>query len=241
MAVTFPSLDAVTVIQLKQRLEEVHGIPVSFQRLIFSGRELTADDSLILSYGMEDGSMVHLLLRQNNVPAGPSGGAPVAPAVDSEGMGWFNGVNIPIQPAADGVGVTEEEAERLVKTVRLSRAIKFVSMISVLCLLILCMKAAPAWMVACVFWLVGWYGAHHFHAQLLLSLFAYIALSVGGRIYFVVTQPSTPEGYVLFALGTVLDLYLGRLTASMYRLCWRLTRGERQDLMSISRPSFQPY
>ena len=235
MSVSFASLDGVTVAELKRRLEETHSIPVSFQRLIFSGRELTADEEAVASYGMEDGGMVHLLLRQNQVPAGAPAASPVAGGVgvDSEGMGFFNGLNIPVQPAGDGAGINEEDAERLVQTVRLSRAIKFLALISVLGLMIVAVKAPP-FMAGAVFGLAGYYGAHHYQPRLLLCFFVYIATSVAARLYIILST-AVVEYYVVFSFGILLDLYLARLAATLYKLCTHLTPADRHELIMLSR------
>lgn len=58
---------APTVLTLKQALEDEQNIPVSFQRLIFGGKELV-DEMPISTYNITDGSAVHVVLKQNQLP-----------------------------------------------------------------------------------------------------------------------------------------------------------------------------
>lgn len=52
------------IIDLKETIQGVEGIPVDQQRLIFSGRQL--DDKLTLAdYGIDSGATLHLVLRQS--------------------------------------------------------------------------------------------------------------------------------------------------------------------------------
>eukprot|EP00041_Stephanoeca_diplocostata_P039764 m.1637731 g.1637731 ORF g.1637731 m.1637731 type:complete len:79 (-) comp26123_c0_seq1:104-340(-) len=50
-----------TVRRIKERVEEKQGIPPEQQRLIFGGKQM-ADDKDITSYGINGGSVLHLVL-----------------------------------------------------------------------------------------------------------------------------------------------------------------------------------
>ncbi|XP_033211376.1 NEDD8-like isoform X2 [Belonocnema kinseyi] len=49
------------VSRIKERVEEKEGIPPTQQRLIFSGKQM-ADEKTILDYKIEGGSVLHLVL-----------------------------------------------------------------------------------------------------------------------------------------------------------------------------------
>lgn len=56
--------EGVTPVEaIKRQVERINGVPPTFQRLIYAGREL-ADDRPISSYGLDEGSIVHIVLRQ---------------------------------------------------------------------------------------------------------------------------------------------------------------------------------
>jgi hypothetical protein len=50
-----------TVARIKERVEEKEGIPPAQQRLIYAGKQMT-DDKTAADFGMEGGSVVHLVL-----------------------------------------------------------------------------------------------------------------------------------------------------------------------------------
>jgi ubiquitin-like protein Nedd8 len=49
------------VARIKERVEEKEGIPPPQQRLIFGGKQMT-DDRVAVEYGIEGGSVLHLVL-----------------------------------------------------------------------------------------------------------------------------------------------------------------------------------
>ncbi|KAI9203823.1 ubiquitin [Polychytrium aggregatum] len=50
-----------TIGRIKERVEEKEGIPPAQQRLIFGGKQM-ADDRSVVSYNVEAGSVLHLVL-----------------------------------------------------------------------------------------------------------------------------------------------------------------------------------
>lgn len=60
-----------TVLDLKQKIEALDGIPVLQQRLIFEGRELN-DNFLLSHYGIQNDALIYLYLRLRG--GGCSGG-----------------------------------------------------------------------------------------------------------------------------------------------------------------------
>ena len=243
MPLTFSSLSGVTVLDIKRRAEEVHQIPVSFQRLIFSGRELV-DGELATSYGMDDGSMLHLLLRQASVPqpvsdaaAVDASGQPIALPVGADGHAMFNGVAIPIQPAVDPYAASDEDTTRLNATMQLSRIIKILALIDFLWLVLLA-NAQPLLLAGGVLALAGFWGAHSYNKHMIGVFSLYLVGSIALRIYFMVSQPST-EFRILLTLGSLVDLYLLRVVGVFYRLCARLSPSEKAELQMLNRPNFQ--
>ena len=244
MPLTFPSLSGVTVLDIKRRAEDVHQIPVSFQRLIFSGRELV-DTELATAYGMDDGSMLHLLLRQANVPqpvADPAGavdanGQPIPPSIGADGQAMFNGVAIPIQPPLDPYAISDEDTARLTATMQLSRIIKILALIDFLWLFLLA-NAEPLLLAGGVLALAGCWGAHSYNKHMIAVFSLYLVGSIAVRIYIMATQNS-PQLYVLLALGSLIDLYLLRVVGVFYRLCSRLSPSEKVELQMLNRPNLQ--
>ncbi|KAJ5072470.1 nedd8 [Anaeramoeba ignava] len=59
VAITVEPTD--TVLKVKERVEEVQGIPVPQQRVVFSGNVLK-DDKTLEEIGLKHGSVVHLVL-----------------------------------------------------------------------------------------------------------------------------------------------------------------------------------
>ncbi|MFH4981325.1 hypothetical protein AB6A40_008034 [Gnathostoma spinigerum] len=60
---------------LRQAIHEVLGTPVDMQRLIFQGHGLTDNERSLKNYGIKDGLVVHMVVRQANMPP-PTPAAP---------------------------------------------------------------------------------------------------------------------------------------------------------------------
>ena len=244
MPLTFPTLSGVTVLDIKRRAEEVHQIPVSFQRLIFSGRELV-DNELATSYGMDDGSMLHLLLRQASVPqpvadaasAVDANGQPIAAPIGEDGQAIFNGVAIPIQPPADPYAASEEDTIRLTATMQLARIIKILALINFMWLVLLAGEN-PGLMACGVLALAGCWGAHSYNKHMIALYALYPVCSIALRIY-IMTQAASTELIVLLSLGLLFDLYVLRAVGVFYRLLTQLSPSEKADLQMLNRPNFQ--
>ena len=247
MPLTFSSLSGVSVLDIKRRAEEVHQIPVSFQRLIFSGRELV-DTELATAYGMDDGSMLHLLLRQATVPqpaqaeggvaaAVDANGQPIAAPIGADGQAIFNGVSIPIQPPIDPYSVSDEDSSRLTLTMQMSRVIKILALIDFLWLFVLA-NAEPMLLAFGVLALAGFWGAHSYNKHMIAVFSLYLVGSIALRIYIMANNHGNTQLYVLLTLGSLVDLYLLRAVGVFYRLCARLLPGERAELQMLNRPNF---
>ena len=101
---THVSLTADTVLDLKNKITDIHGVPRYQQRLIFGGEQL--DDSRHLaSYALHAGSTVHLVLRLRG------GGSCAAPTMQTADITETEGLKRKLSSMADawrrlGAGVT---------------------------------------------------------------------------------------------------------------------------------------
>ncbi|XP_059211529.1 uncharacterized protein LOC131990147 [Centropristis striata] len=76
--------ESVTVLQLKEKIQNLEGIPVDQQQLIFAGKQLE-DDALLVSYGIRHESTIHVVLRL--------GGFDLSVYRWHDGMGNKDGIN----------------------------------------------------------------------------------------------------------------------------------------------------
>jgi len=241
MSLSFPTLVGVSVVDIKQKLEQTNNIPVSFQRLIFGGREM-ADHELVTSYGMEDGAMVHLLLHRQNLPDGEH-----PPDTSHAEQMIFNGVSIPVAPVAggrdrlheandddNGMGILTADFHTRVM-IRSSRAIKIISLMDFIWVLVLATRIFPYFFAGSVLLVCGYAGAHYYRRDFIGAFLIYLICSLGFRIYVMVTLDDLTS-YVLVAMGILLDCWLLRLSMTFLRLIWTLTPVERQELLALSRP-----
>ena len=62
MSLAFQTDKSTTVAQLKSMIEDSEGTPPDQPRLVYAGRQLE-DDQPLSSYGIQDGSEIHMILR----------------------------------------------------------------------------------------------------------------------------------------------------------------------------------
>ncbi|KAJ7520057.1 hypothetical protein O6H91_20G065300 [Diphasiastrum complanatum] len=60
-------LSCDTIASIKLRIQAYKGFYVKQQRLVYGGRELTKDDSLIKDYGVSNGEILHLVIRLSSI------------------------------------------------------------------------------------------------------------------------------------------------------------------------------
>ena len=58
----FQTDKSTTVAQLKSMIQDSDGVPPEHQIMVYDGRQLE-DDQPLSSYGVQDGSEIHLILR----------------------------------------------------------------------------------------------------------------------------------------------------------------------------------
>lgn len=94
-----------TVLDIKNGMSDVHHIPSDFQRYIFAGKELL-DDELIVTYGVNDKSIIHILLRQNQTQQQNNNNQQQA-----QGQATYatnNIQNMPVAPIAEPVPMPQQ-------------------------------------------------------------------------------------------------------------------------------------
>lgn len=62
-------LPSDTIASLKMRIQTFHGLYNKRQRLVYEGRELARNDSLIKDYGVTNGKVLHLVIRRSDLQA----------------------------------------------------------------------------------------------------------------------------------------------------------------------------
>ncbi|PNY00097.1 putative phosphatidylinositol 4-kinase type 2-beta [Trifolium pratense] len=60
-------LESDSIASVKLRIQQCKGFVVKKQKLVFSGRELARNDTLIKEYGVTDGNVLHLVLRLSDI------------------------------------------------------------------------------------------------------------------------------------------------------------------------------
>lgn len=61
-SILVPILLRMTVLQAKEKIQDLEGIPVDQQRLVFASKQLE-DDKTLEYYGVQGNSTLHLVLR----------------------------------------------------------------------------------------------------------------------------------------------------------------------------------
>ena len=113
--------NSTTVLDLKTKVEQVHTIPASFQRLIFGGRELQDTTTLKECFIIHD-SVIHLLLRQNIIPS----------AIPGELNNNNNNNNIPVEVSP----FTHEQERNFHRIVNMVRFLKINCLMDFILLLV---------------------------------------------------------------------------------------------------------
>jgi len=134
-----------SVLDVKLNLEQQKDFPVAFQKLVFGGREIKDSENLA-RLGFEDGYTIHLLLKKNDVVTPPGGQAPQQNA-DQGGE----------QDVAVDISVVEDHT-RIHKLLNLSRAVKLVSIIDAMFLVLWSFSWWPFCTAVILAW-CGYYGA----------------------------------------------------------------------------------
>ena len=60
-------LESDSIASVKLRIQQCKGFVVKKQKLVFSGRELARNGTLIKEYGVTDGNVLHLVLRLSDL------------------------------------------------------------------------------------------------------------------------------------------------------------------------------
>ena len=235
MQVTVPTLDNWTILQLKERINEIHNIPVNFQRLIFGGRELQ-DNQLASACNIENESTIHLLLRQNSLVGRPE----VLAMLDANGQLINQRLPVPVDqngiplniPALNAPApLTIEQQSRLTQLFQYSRLIKMFSLTELIFLIILSMPL-PIFAIGIVFVIAGFYGATRYVRSYVSCYLVCIALSIGIRIWLFQDNQTVFSG-ILMVIGITMELYIGKIVMKFLKLLKNITPTERAELVSM--------
>ena len=60
-------LESDSIASVKLRIQTCKGFVVKKQKLVFGGRELARNDSLVKDYGVTNGKVLHLVLKLSNL------------------------------------------------------------------------------------------------------------------------------------------------------------------------------
>lgn len=67
--IPFPVFESDSIASVKLRIQSLKGPLLKNPKLVFGGRELARNDSCVRDYGVEDGNVVHLVLRLSDLQA----------------------------------------------------------------------------------------------------------------------------------------------------------------------------
>jgi len=215
-----------TILDIKSKIESVYEIPVSFQRLIYAGRELV-DNTLISSNRIEDGNTIHIVLRQNR-PAQPS----QQPTQIPEGFQ----VNVPVAAGGGGGGGGGGGADpqRIHDAWQLARAVKMFAVIDGIFLLLLSFSNWPFVVAVCMA-MSGYYGAQHFRLRYVCLYVIYLLGSIGLRVYLMAKDANFVFTLVL-VLGVLIQFYILNITMKFISLLRTITPQEHAELLSMRHP-----
>jgi len=201
---------------------------VSFQRLIYSGRELIDNNSLA-SYGLQDGHVVHLVLRQN-LPQQPQniyGGA----RADVDGRHEQ-------YEQLGGGGGQGEDPQRIMDASQLGKAVKMFAIVDCVFLLIWSFSFWPL-AIAVFLAICGYYGALHYRLPYVIMYVIYLLLSIAVRVWWM-TRVENFLMTLILVLGVLIEFYILNITMKFIAILKVLTPRERQELIAMRTPGFAP-
>lgn len=192
-----------TVMDVKLALCQQKDFPISFQRLVFGGRELVDNESLA-DVGIENGYTLHLLLRKKDVAPPEGVPQPVLP----------NGELV--DPEAARVDVQVQDYSRIHKLLSLSKAVKLVSIIDGMFLVLWSFSWWPFFLAIVLAW-SGYYGAQTYKKVFILLYVLYILGSIAVRVVYLV-QSDSFFYTVMLGIGICTEMYILFIVVSFYRL-----------------------
>ena len=231
MPVVFPSFANVTVLQLKQKVEEGYAIPVSFQRTVYAGREMV-DSDLLTSYNVENESVIHLVLRQNQPQAQVEGAVAASMAVNPRAEGAAM-IAIPVA-AANLNRIGDLDIPNLHQITRSARVIKIYSLIDVLFVIIWSLAYWPL-ALAIIFCACGYHGANHVKPNYIIAYAIFIVGSIGFRIWFIIVIQSLFYS-ILFAIGILIELYILTVVVKFAKQIQNVSEEDRAAIRQLVNP-----
>jgi len=214
--VTLPVTGA-RVDDIKSALQQSQDIPPDFQRLIYRGRELQ-DGNALSTYSIEEGSVVHLVLRRREAVRPPAVLPPGAMPQQGEQL------VPPEQWAMRGL-----DHDRIIIVQRLASAIKIFSFIDSIFLLLMAFSS-PIYFIGWVMCIAGYFGAHTFNYRYMFVYLLYLVLSVALRIY--IMSDGGTSVVLISMLGILIEIFIFRVAYKFTMFLRQLTPDERGYLMA---------
>lgn len=212
------------VLDLKCRIEQIHGESNQRQRLVYLGRELE-NDGVLQELNIQDNCVLHMVLR-NIEPDAPN---------NVGGPGQFG---VPVHGAnPPDIDTNLFAALRLCRYVRL-----FALLEGVFFCLALFTTFYPVFIVAVMGSFIGYLGATQLRKWLLYVYILYNIVEVGFRVYMIRypqkdEQNKTAMSWLILTLLIFCILFIIKCCGQIIRLIGRMSDDDRVELLSMNSQS----
>ena len=231
--------------ELKHSIENVEGIPVHLQRLIYMGKEMV-DGTKLSEYHVQPNGVVHLVLRKNEVVAEIGQGDGERQNVQENGGGGEQNVvgdeelARRLQQGEFGVsfGFAQQlnvlqggEADRIAVISRFSRTVRMFALFDAVFLAIWALSS-PFLFLGLFLVLSGFYGATYYLRNYVVAYGIYLILIVGVRIYAMTVSISTLYT-ILLVISCLIEMYIFRIVYQFIKLIEDISDQERIGLYAV--------
>jgi len=200
-----------TVLGLKTMIFQQRNITIDRQRLIFRAQELTNNDSLISQYGINNGSVLHIVVRN----------------IDPPSTGGNNTIiNIPEQNLDEGTTNENNQYDQQViygqdvniyQITKLCRFIKIMSIFNAIFLFLYIFSVSLYLLILCLLSIAGYIGAKYLKRFYLFVYMLCTIMDVGLRVTLMYLFRSDPIDIILLLLMILIDMFLFKCTVQLYR------------------------
>lgn len=206
-----------TVMDLKSRVQAALGIPTTSQRLIYSGRELSGDDSLLSDFSIQDQTVVHMVIRSEG------------PYVNQAEEGAYE------QGMGRRAVAVEFGGENVYETYRLSRFVMIFAWID-LFFLFLYSLFLPWVFIALLFPMSAIYAVRKFEYRFLIPYGLFIIAEVALRIFSIASKYERSVAFSIIII--IVDFYIFHLVVRLYNKMMSLSPEQRQQLSVFGPPHY---
>lgn len=232
-----------TVSDIKQLMELQHHIPASYQRYIFSGRELIDNESMI-SYNIQNNSIIHILLKQNDTP--PQSNTNRSSNINDGSVLNNNQQPPPVgAPVAYPVPVPIQANNHLSHashwyqlTFSYGRLVKIFAIVDMLSMLIYSFYFWP-FAIGIPFCLLGYIGVQRINNKLVYSYVIWLIAVIGIFMYYMIQYFST-VAIIFLVITCIIQLYIIYLITRYILYANMLSDAEKQELFYLYHPNRQP-